>query len=621
MVSNNSCRCTTFRIGSFLVFCTSILSQFFAVDKQSVLQPAAPSVSNGSRASRSEGNSSHQAYVVPPTTAPTTTTTTTTTTTSTTATTTRAALPLTTIVDVGTDSLYNFSMGNTLACAKHIREDDQTLIDIASAVADYHYHSLNATADKLTKAKEAWSMILEDCHGPIPPQAKLHEELKANFLDPIGWLKGLLKCGGLAEKKWGGLKNFNGGEWCRGKWHGPIKRKAIRSGNPEEFSRMFIQTARCMLHMEFPLLPQSIPLPRHQFTKSGATATSAATSTVSAADTVILVTLAATSTDVKSACGLLASAVAWGWDIAIGIGNIEGSPFGLPLKYKYAIETIQLFFQSSPELNPDKTVIVFADGHDMLANVEPGHVLEMFQKQPHDFVWSSEPFCFPMGLWPHNLGAPTYTCNVLFPSSSNETLHERRNSPQFVNTGGWIGLASTALQVLAELSHFILSIPTEDGLHQCHELGTDQLLGNAHLLRHYSSGRFGLDVDSNMFLSDSQGVYREGKIIVMEQKNKIMSNSRREGEDELRLPPQACFDVPGSGKGKCPAFLHFNGCGSDSVCPERIAVTNALRPTNFSGSTISNTNLASSGHQATVVDLTGLTVTKLPNIDICFPTN
>jgi hypothetical protein len=107
----------------------------------------------------------------------------------------------------------------------------------------------------------------------------------------------------------------------------------------------------------------------------------------------------------------------------------------------------------------------------------------------------------------------------------------------------------------------------------------------------------------------------------MEPKKKTMSNSSREGEDELRLPPQACFDVPGSGKGKCPAFLHFNGCGSDSVCPERIAVTNALRPTNFSGSTISNTNLASIGHQATVVDLTGLTVTKLPNIDICFPTN
>lgn len=429
-------------------------------------------------------------------------------------------------------------MQNTPDC-KRVLEDPSILQDMAkNAIKDWI--RLQKGKDKMTSAMKAaseqWKSAMDICHPGALANNGGGLSLRA-FTDGFG------RCGDPGKIQLGGNPDLFGGEWCISDWRNYL-RPAFESyyshwgpwSGHSALENRWIQTARCALHLEFPFAPQSITK-----TPSIATATDKR-SQLWRPKRVLVLALTLGSTGATMGCKLVSTAVPRGWEVAL----VEGSYIfrGYKYKYTYTLKGLKAVLDSS-KIPANETLVVFADAKDMLVQQPPEAIVDAFLRQPHDFVWSSEPKCFPMGVWPYSLGVPFDTCgNGMFPQSSQNGIQPSR---RFVNAGGWVSIGSTAIVVLKELVNLVQNRP-KDAV--CHSWGSDQLSANAAYLRH--SNVLGLDTDYEMFGSDAWSL--------IDSDLKLQTLVHEDAKDSNSQSNKAyCQESSHT----CPGMLHFNGVGSE----------------------------------------------------------
>lgn len=404
-------------------------------------------------------------------------------------------------------------------------------------------------------------------------------------------------------------------------------RPAVSSNNRRTMEKALVESMRCALHLEFPLLP--LPPVKDKELEGKKMSLSARGFQPKR---IILLSITAGPKGARGGCTLLETALSRGWDVVF----IEGyhgplfrwgwRRFTLKLKYEAALKGLQMALKlqrDDTNVRAEETLVVFADAYDVLVQQTPSHVATMFGRQGKEFVWSSEGVCFPYGVWPYSLGVPLHTCDNLYPKPDNDQAL-RKSQAQFVNTGGWIGIASSALVVLRELSDLVSSA-TERGVESCYNRGTDQLLGNAAFLGHREL--LGLDSEGRFFASSPPNLFEDGTL-------KLTPGSEKRGEeggDKMKSYAAYCTNNNPSGKFNnvvdteaadeessssfCPAFLHFNG-GAHGDAPLLQCVDEIL--TDWRGDVDQNPLQCTTG-TATILDIDTGTVSyaglegRLPN--------
>jgi len=448
-------------------------------------------------------------------------------------------------VPKGSFGFFDVSMKNSPACAAAIRSP--ALNAWADQIANHHVGGRGDLGTSVDHFREA----LEACHGPFP--------LEDARLNGRAWLEGVLKCGD-PEIQLGGHPGLFGGEWCIGGWRDRTRpavaaATAAVGGQSSELSQRLLESARCALHLEFPLVPAdprglpSAPLGARRPPGWRPPRT-------------LLLALTLGDRGSRMGCGLLKTALPRGWDVVLAEGPFEG----LSGKYSAALKALDLALGSDVSDggsgdgdDGDDALVVFVDSSDVLAQQSPRQVAEAFLAQPYAFVWSAEDACFPLGTWPFDLGLPGgKLCDLLFPGAGGVGRGPSlRDGPQFVNTGGWIGTARAARSVLRELSALVAAAdPLNSALglgsaSTCYQAGTDQLLGNAAFLRHRSL--LGLDASATFFASSPPQLLEEGRLKLVQEP----PPGGGEGEKKGTKLPAYCYEA--EGKPHCPAFLHFNG--------------------------------------------------------------
>ncbi|CAB9516619.1 expressed unknown protein [Seminavis robusta] len=472
-----------------------------------------------------------------------------------------------------------FSMGNSPHC-KTFLSNPTFLPQVAHvAVQDWmdrqHKTSNNATTSMspaMQQASAQWNQAMRACHY----YHDTHEEQAA--LSLRSFMDGLAKCGDPHNIHHGGLESLFEGEWCSEAWRKRL-RPAFWIPLPRVFQKQWIaqklvQTARCALHLEFPLQPCYDN--NHKSTLAQATAADTTTTTTNNnthtqkvnnnPKQVFLVALAMGrgQRPDKMACPLVATAVARNWNVVLATGRFRG----LKYKYTYALQTIHHILAHT-QSHANETLIVFADAKDVFIQNTPSEVLQAFQtrqtQQSPSFLFSAEDLCFPMGVWPHSLGIPHSVCGSHkqqgnFPMAMSQDGAIRQGH-KFVNTGGWLGVASQAGLVLQELSHAILNRPEEQ---VCHTAGTDQLLGNAAFLRHSSStSTIGLDANYQFFAGGSWSmIHNELQLQDQPESSSQQQHSNRKAYCHTTTAASGASSI------KCPPFLHFNGGNTGGVLQE-----------------------------------------------------
>ncbi|CAB9524748.1 expressed unknown protein [Seminavis robusta] len=463
---------------------------------------------------------------------------------------------------------FPFSMQQTPACASAM--SNLTKLERLAFLAEQdwqkqeHHHNDNPKwhdwleaplSDPMKVAEKEWSSILNACHGPWP-DSTVDPAFAANYTLRAFW-QGLRRCGAKEEQRGGHPAGF-GGEWCMQGWRSRATRAFVENKRQPETGRLkrdpkadiFILTARCALKMEFPIVPQHQNNDKKDKDSSLQT-TQRLTNRQKfpgwRPKRVILLS-ATLGKGATMGCKLVNTAFFRGWEVVF----IEGKYRGIKHKYTDALAALQLLVSHS-DIPAEETLVVFADSMDTLVQQSPDYVIESFLNMTRTFAFSAEPGCFPLATWPHSLGVPYHTCDKNFPLSQNRYQHAMIDQyggaiHGYINTGGWIGLASSAFVVLTELSSVIL----REGQDQpCHDHGTDQLLGNAAFVRDPSL--IGVDSDYAIIGSNAWELL-EGSHLTLgpipfykDSQNKAYCNA------SLTAPEYAA---------SCPAFLHFNGRGS-----------------------------------------------------------
>lgn len=432
---------------------------------------------------------------------------------------------------------FPFSMQNSKGCAQ-ILEDPSVLQNVARAtIQDWQQRRQKATtpmSSAMVEASQTWRRAMTACHGPTLPAGVEPALTLRSFTD------GFAKCGDPQSIQKGAVQSLFGGEWCVGDWRHYLRPafastwwRSFGSSAQQQLEEKFVDSARCALHLEFPL--------------EKTTASSITPATIRSAPPkqrspddwrpkrTILLALTMGRAGSTMACKLVTTAYPRGWEVVL----VEGNYHGYKHKYTYALKALQVLLrEANDDISASETLVVFADAKDVLVQVPAEDVVESFRQQPYDFVFSSEPLCFPLGTWPHSLGIPHHACGGgnLYPETSTGIVRGRK----FVNTGGWIGLASSAVVVLKEMVGLVQHRP-KDAV--CHSWGTDQLLGNAAFLR-YSSSLMGLDTDYAVFASGAWELVRDEVL-------------------QYDAGSQAFCRSQSSETTACPGMLHFNGGGDE----------------------------------------------------------
>lgn len=393
---------------------------------------------------------------------------------------------------------------------------------------------------EMEQAEQAWNLIWTACHGPLPDPL-IHPELATN-LTLRAFMYGMAHCGDKRGPQDGGHPYNFDGAMCIGGWHETLAQglhygvrtegDALFATNVRENS--FVMTSRCALKFEFPVMLSA--------TKSVQSTTNRQTKPTDwkPKRTIVL----APTLGEKGAtmgCRLVATAFPRGWEIVL----IEGEYRGIRYKYSDAIRALRLVVEQS-DVAAEDTLVVFADASDVLAQRTPEAAVEAFMALTSTFAFSTQgPWPFPMGSWPHTLGIPFHTCEGHFPLTENHY----QNGHKYANTGGWVGLASSAFVVLKELATLV---ENEGHDRKCHETGTDQLLGNVAHLRNPSL--VGLDSEFGVFATGAWELMRRvfTKLTDVGDDNRIYgwTQTTETGEERLLSPVMFHFNGEGDSGGK-----------------------------------------------------------------------
>jgi len=458
------------------------------------------------------------------------------------------------------DNTFRFSLKPSPECAK-LLDDEATLKYMAFAAAQkqemvkhpektYSSDQVSSILDRHDEAEAIWNKLMNACHGG---PASLMYENENNQTAVVASLQsfhqGILSCALPQKRREGGLPDLFGGEWCNGYWHQYMNKHVSRH---HQLQTLFVESVRCAMHLEFPLVAP----------KASKEDTNAVSEPCSLRQQkpihwkpkrVILLALVLGPKGIDQASRLISTAYPRGWEIVL----VQGPYRGLKYKYSDALLALKSVFEEPNAVPPQDTVILFADGSDVLVQQGPDEVINTFLDQSEEaFMFSAEPHCFPLGLFPHSIGVPHYVCGEeggLYPTSSANAIVP--NTRQYVNTGGWIALGNSALVVLKEFVEFEQQVRSDRGKRRCHDWGTDQLLGNAAYLK---SSEIGLDAEYDIFASGAWGLINTTLHLVQQQRQMEHnpSSTLQHSKDEQNRYMYCNQD------NHCPALLHFNGVAS-----------------------------------------------------------
>ena len=475
------------------------------------------------------------------------------------------------------NNVLPFTLENTPACHAFLTHSSLLQTVAEAAVEDWFQRQQQSSADSTTtsssttsspameQASNLWDQAMEACHGPIPAYLKDSLSLRS-FVD------GMVKCGDPHDIQRGGLSNLFAGEWCTGDWRSLLR--PLFHNNPTRRVDMIpklMETAHCALHLEFPLVNNNKTL------TTSVSSPPVHHHTVALPKRVILIALAmGNKKPWNMACKLVSTAVPRGWDVVLAVGDFGG----LKYKYTYTLQALDILMaqqqdeeaEKSLGLVADETLVVFADAADVLIQQSPQFVLQSFQQQQQDhptraLIFSAEPNCFPVGIWPHSLGIPHALCGDTemdtTTTTTTTTVHDApfplaepstsvQEGRKYVNTGGWLGMASNARWILQELDKAITTPATTLQHEHCYQFGTDQLLGNAAFLRFPTI--VGLDANYQFFAGGSWSLINNN---LTWRQTTTNNDNGKDSKDGGGMAMAYCNG------NKCPAFLHFNGGGNE----------------------------------------------------------